>query len=293
MRKIFFIFFMVAVPLFSQNMFLDYKTKDTKMVEAIELYETIQFDEAEKRFLEIVTITQNKMDKVLAYKYLGYISTLNQQQKKAEEYYDLLFQIYPDFTIDYNLVSPKISSFFKDYQEMWLRLPSVKVKIYEIEGKNIKYKSNLPLPIEWHDPNVEVNQIIVNYKISTEQTYSSAKFKDIKTQNYVAYFPLTFLEEPNKHFTLDYYVEIFDYDGEKIGILGTLKEPKKIEVKIPDFLLGKKRAQDKQQNWYTSWWFISIISVAIVGTIGGVVYATSGESEVKNDPTLNIYITND
>lgn len=284
---------MLCLPLLSQNMFMDYKTKDSKLTEAIELYETIQFDEAEKRFLEIITVSKERMDKALSYKYLGYIATLNQQQKKAEEYYDLLFQLYPDFTIDYSLVSPKISSFFKDYQEIWLRLPSVKAKIYEISSKTVKYKSNLQLPIEWHDPNIEINQVIVNYKMSTEQTYSSAKFKDIKTQNYIAYFPLTFLEEPNKHFTLDYYVEIFDYDGEKIGTLGTLKEPRKIDIKIPDSLLGRKRNQDKDGKWYSSWWFISIVSVAIVGTIGGIVYATSSNGEVKNDPTLNIYITND
>lgn len=295
---LFILFFMVGVTITADNFYTDYKPTDKKLLEGIDFYESIQFDDAEKIFLSIVETTENRMDKALCYKYLGFIYSLKQDQKKTEGYYEKLFDIYPDYTIETSKVSPKISQFYEDYQEMWLRMPSSKIRIYPIAMENVVYKSGVSLPVEWHDPNVEVGYVIVNYKSEKELSYSTAKFQDIKTKNFTAYFPVSFLNDPEEEFNLHYYIEVFNTEGEKAVTLGNVKEPKSIKVKLDQMVIEqiiqkKKDEEARKPKWYTSWWFITAVSVVVVGTAGGIYYNSTLEptKETPNGANLNIYIS--
>ena len=286
MMKLLIILFLSTLTLLSQDLYKDYVAKDKDLSKAVDLYLSLHLDQSEKLLDKIIPKLENRGDLALAYKTKAFIFTLKQEQKKAEDSYNKLFDIYPDYQIDFATVSPKISDFFKDYHSIWKRMPSTKIKLYSIDIKKMKYKSGVQLPIEWHDPKLEAGEVVVYYKTDSTQSYSSSKKNDITTENYTAYFNLSFFTQPKYNFTLTYYVEVFNYNGKKIATLGSLDNPQTIAVELPNG--SQKRAKLKKTGaWYTSGWFLTTVGVAILATAGGVYYFTQGD-EKPTHINLNI-----
>ncbi len=287
--KLLLFLFLFSFTLLSADLYSDYVTENKDLAKAVDLYSSLHLDEAEKSLKEIIPKLENRKDLAVAYKTIAFINTLKQEQKKAEESYNKLFEIYPDYKIDFAAVSPKISEFFKDYHSIWLRLPSAKIRLYQSEVKKMKFKSGLKLPIEWHDPKMEAGEVIVYYKTDKSKSYSSSKKNDITTENYTAYFDISFLTKPEYSFTLTYYVEVYNYSGKKITSLGSLENPKTLEVLLPK---GAKKKVDPKATgkWYTSVWFITTVSVAILATAGGV-YLLNQDTETPDNAVLHFNFT--
>ena len=283
--KLILLLFLSAITILSQDLYNDYISKDKNLSKAIELYLSLHLDESENLLEETIPKLTDRRDLALAYKTKAFIHTLKQEQKKAEDSYNKLFKIYPDYKIDFATVSPKISDFFKDYHSIWLRMPSDKIKLYPVAIKEVKYKNGVQLPVEWHDPKMEAGEVIVYYKTDSTQSYSSSKKNDITTENYIAYFDLAFFTKPEYNFTLTYYIEVFNYNGKKIASLGSLDNPQTISVKLPN---GSKKANLKKEGaWYTSAWFLTTVGVAVLATAGGVYYFATQYS-APNHINLNI-----
>jgi len=284
--KLILLLFLSAITILSQDLYNDYISKDKNLSKAIELYLSLHLDESENLLEETIPKLTDRRDLALAYKTKAFIHTLKQEQKKAEDSYNKLFKIYPDYKIDFATVSPKISDFFKDYHSIWLRMPSDKIKLYPVAIKEVKYKNGVQLPVEWHDPKMEAGEVIVYYKTDSTQSYSSSKKNDITTENYIAYFDLAFFTKPEYNFTLTYYIEVFNYNGKKIATLGSLDNPQIIDVVLPKG--AKKSSHNKKSgSWYTSTWFLATVGVAVLATAGGAYYFSTQDSPAP-DATLSI-----
>lgn len=307
MLKYLIVLLMLPAFLFGKHLYFDYKTKDKVLQQALDDYQMLKYDEAEIKFKKVAQSGRELMDKGVAYKHLAFMATLNQDTKKAELYFGKLFEIYPDYEIDYNVVTPKISSFFKDYHEIWLRMPHNKIKVYPSVVNAITYNNGIKLPMEWHDPNVEVGAVMIYYRSQGKRSapYSTARFENIKIdKNYTAHFPLSFLKEPQKSFTLEYFLVVSSYEGEKILRVGRKSAPLSIKVPVKikkvvavgkDTKTGVPKKDVKvteTSSWYTSWWFITTVSVVVVGTVGGIYLLNQDSSSGgPSGPVLDIIVT--
>jgi hypothetical protein len=275
------------------SFFDDSNIKNKKLLSAIELYQGLEFEKAEKLLIEVSEKTDNRLEKATAFKYLAFLFTLKQNDDKSELYFSKLFDIYPDFALDYTTVTPKISEFFKAFHEIWLRTPGSKFRIYPLNIKKITYDAGIKLKVEWHDPNLEIRSVILKYKQSGDSKYSQIKKRDLKVNNNLATFNLSFLNDPTINFTLDYYIEVYDYDEKLIQKINDEKNPKSIKVNVPGGSLSNYDGSSKSA-WYKSTWFITTMTVLAVGAIGGGTYflLQSTTQGGPSDAQINIYITN-
>jgi len=288
-----FIFFVYSsIILANAAFFDDSNLKNPELQKAIELYQGLEFEKAEKLFNELIKKTDNRLEKAACYKYMAFIYTLKQNDDKSELYYSKLFDIYPDFELDYATVTPKISDYFKDYHEIWLRTPESKVRIYTLNIKKITYDAGISLKAEWHDPNLEVGSVILKYKQEGESKYSQIELKDVKSKNYIVDFNLSFLNDPTIDFKLNYYMEIYDYDGNLMFTVNDEKAPKVVKISVPGGALSDY--QETDNAWYKSTWFITTMALITVGAVGGGAYFLLQDTTqgAPSEAQINIYITN-
>ena len=298
MKKMYVIFILILTSnlLFSNSDFFnDNKVNNPLLTKAIELYQGLEFKKSREILFNIMDKAEDRLEKAIAIKYIAFSYTLGKNDDKAEKYYSLLFDIYPDFILDFDSVTPKVSEYFKDYHQTWLRTPNTKVKIYEIKKDKIKYDAGIKVDLEWHDPNLEVGYVIFKYKSQKESKFSQLEKRDIKAKNFIYSFDLSFLNDPTIDFMLEYYLEIYDYDGNLMFKVKDEKNPSLVKIDVPGGALVNDYNK-KPDTWYTSAWFITTTTVLLVGAIGGgAYYYFSNQDTTNGDPQnakINIYITN-
>ena len=275
------------------DFFDDTKIKDPELQKGIEYYQSLEFEKAVKIFNSIIKKTNDRFIKATCYKYLAFTYTLKQDEEKTEENYSKLFEIYPDFDLDYTTVTPKISDYFKDYHEIWLRTPGVKAKVYLINKKEVTYDSGVKLEVEWHDPNLEIGRVKIKYKKENDKKYSELVVNEVKVNNnYTAVFNLSFLNDPMLDFVLNYYIEIYDTEDKLLYKIKDKNNPASLKVKVPGGRIGN--VGETKEEWYQSNWFIggvAVITLAAIGAGAYYYYINSGEGE-PDEAQLYIYITN-
>ncbi len=289
-----FIFLITSFTAFSNSAFFDdTNIKNKDLQKGIEFYQSLEFDKAVKLFNQIIKKTDNRMEKAICYKYLAFTYTLKQNDDKSEFYYSKLFEIYPDFALDYTTVTPKISDYFKDYHEIWLRTPGIKAKIYLLNTRKITYDAGVNLKVEWHDPNLDIGSVIVKYKQHEDKKYSQLEKKDIKAKNYIVNFNLSFLNDPTIDFQLDYYLELYDIDGKLLYKVKNENSPATVKINVPGGALNSDES-NSSKAWYKSGWFITTVAIIAVGAIGGGAYYMLSDTKegAPDEAQINIYITN-
>ncbi len=287
------IFFMTSSIVFGNSAFFDdANLKNKDLQKGIEFYQNLEFDKAIKLFNKVIKKTNNRMEKATCFKYLAFTYTLKQDDDKSEFYYSKLFEIYPDFDLDYTTVTPKISDYFKDYHNTWLRTPGIKSKVYLLNTKKITYNAGINLKVEWHDPNLDISYAILKYKQDSEKKYSQIEIKDVKAKNYIASFNLSFLNDPTIDFKLNYYLELYDIDGKLLYKIKNKKSPATVKINVPGGALNDYDNSSKE--WYKSTWFITTVAIIAVGAIGGGAYFMLSDTKegAPNEAQININITN-
>lgn len=288
------IFFMTSSIVFGNSSFFnDTNLKNKDLQKGISFYQNLEFDKAIKIFKKIIKKTNNRLEKATCFKYLAFTYTLKQNDDKSELYYSKLFEIYPDFELDYATVTPKISNYFKDYHETWLRTPGIKSKIYLLNTKKITYNAGINLKVEWHDPNLNIGSVILKYKQDGEKKYSQIEIKDIVAKNYITSFNLSFLNDPTIDFKLDYYLELYDTDGKLLYKIKDEKSPATVEINVPGGSLNDYEGSSTKA-WYKSGWFITTVAIITIAAIGGGAYymLSNTKEGAPDEAQINIYITN-
>ena len=294
MKYLFLLIFLFSFALLSadNNFFDDSKIKNTEIQKGIEFYQSLEFGKSINIFKNILKKTGDRFEKAVCYKYLAFIYTLKQDDENTEKYYSELFKIYPDFELDYTTVTPKISNYFKDFHEIWLRTPGFKVKVYPLSNLKITYDAGVKLKVEWHDPNYDVSYVKIKYKKKSDKEYSEVTQNEIKIKNHYAYFNLSFLNDPMLDFTLLYYLELYDGEDNLIFKIGDEKNPYLANIKVPGGNINS--SENIKTQWYQSKWFIipaTAVTLALIGVGGYYFYLNSVEGE-PDEAQLNIYITN-
>ena len=289
-----FIFFITSsIVLGNASFFDDTNIKNKDLQKGIELYQSLEFNNAIKIFNKVIKKTNNRMEKAICFKYLAFSYTLKQNDDKSELYYSKLFEIYPDFELDYATVTPKISDYFKDYHEIWLRTPGIKAKVYLLDTKKITYDAGINLKVEWHDPNLDIGSVVIKYKQHGQKKYSQLEKRDVKAKDYIVNFNLSFLNEPTIDFKLDYYLELYDIDGKLLYKVKDEKSPATVNINVPGGALNEYEGSSTKA-WYKSGWFITTVAIIAVGAIGGGAYYLLSDTKegAPNEAQINIYITN-
>ncbi len=234
-----------------------------------------EFEEAVKTLeagLDAPDVTDNQL--VELYRLLGMTSLYLGDEARAREAYEMLLQARPDYELP-RTAPPKIRSLYARLKE--------DIKSRRVRPVTLQVD---PLPDTLGGQATEIDARIqdmalgararVFYRRVGAQAYSSVDFTRDRTdkERYRATIPAYELPANATAYEVEYYFEVVDAAQRRLAGRGDAFNPLLFQV-APE---ASAVATVSERPWYKSpWLWVAVGAVAVAGTAGAVVLATSDE----------------
>ncbi|HSP77876.1 MAG TPA: hypothetical protein VLQ93_05080 [Myxococcaceae bacterium] len=265
----------LARPLFPSPLLYQVAPARPEIARAQEQIENGAFEEAVKTLesgLDAPDVTDDQL--VELYRLLGLTALYLGDEERAREAYEMLLQARPDYELPRS-ASPKIRSLYARLKE-------------DIKDRRVRPVTLLvePLPDAPGGEPLEVEARILElalgaraklfYRRAGAQAYSSVDFVRERgnRERYRATLPAYELPAAPTAYEVEYYFEVTDAAQRRLAGRGDAFNPLVFQV-APE---RKAVAAPGERPWYKSpWLWVTVGAVAVAGTAGAVVYATSEE----------------
>lgn len=265
----------LARPLFPQPLLFQVAPARPEIARAQEQIEDGEFEEAVKTVeagLDAPDVTDDQL--VELYRLLGLTSLYLGDEARAREAYEMLLQARPDYELP-RTTPPKVRSLYarikEDIKNRRVRPVSLQVDpLADTVGDE-------PVTSEAHIEDMALGaRARLFYRRAGGQAYSSVDFARDRAnkERYVATIPAYELPAAASAYEVEYYFEVADAAQRRLAGRGDAFNPLVFQVAPKQ---GAVAAVD-ERPWYKSpWLWVAVGAVAVAGTAGAVVYATSDE----------------
>jgi tetratricopeptide (TPR) repeat protein len=265
----------LARPLFPQPLLFQVAPARPEIPRAQEQIENGEFEEAVKTLeagLDAPDVTDDQL--VELYRLLGVTSLYLGDEERAREAYEKLLQARPDYELPRS-TPPKIRNLYARLKE-------------DIKNRRVRPVTLQVDPIPdapGGEPVVAAAQIEdmalgararLFYRRAGAQAYSSVDFTRERgnKERYVATIPAYELPAAAVAYEVEYYFEVADAAQRRLAGRGDSFNPLVFQI-APE---SGAVATVGERAWYKSpWLWVAVGAVAVAGTAGAVVYATSEE----------------
>lgn len=265
----------LARPLFPQPLLFQVAPARPEIARAQQQIENGEFEEAVKTLeagLDAPDVTDDQL--VELYRLLGLTSLYLGDEERAREAYEKLLQARPDYELPRS-ASPKLRNLYARLKE-------------DIKNRRVRPVTLQADPLEdstGDKPVVAVATIgemalggraRLFYRRAGAQAYSSVDFARDRAnkERYVATIPAYELPASASAYEVEYYYEVADAAQRRLAGRGDAFNPLVFQI-APE--AGSVATAD-ERPWYKSpWLWVAVGAVAVAGTAGAVVYATSEE----------------
>ena len=265
----------LAHPLFPPPPLYQTSPARPEIARAQEQIQNGEFEEAVKTLeagLDAADVTDNQL--VELYRLLGLTSLYLGDEARAREAYEMLLQARPDYELP-RTTPPKIRSLYARIKE---DIKSRRVRPVTLQAD--------PLPDilggQAAQAEVRIGDIALGararlfYRRVGAQAYSSVDFTRDRTdkERFVATVPAYELPSAPSAYEVEYYFEVADAAQRRLAGRGDAFNPLVFQVAPEPGAV----AQVGERPWYKSpWLWVTVGAVAVAGTAGAVVLATSNE----------------
>ncbi len=265
----------LARPLFPSPLLSQVAPARPEIARAQEQIENGAFEEAVKTLesgLNAPDVTDDQL--VELYRLLGLTALYLGDEERASEAYEMLLQARPDYELPRS-ASPKIRTLYARLKE--------DIKNRRVRPVTLQVE---PLPDATGGEPLEVEARILDlalgaraklfYRRAGAQAYSSVDFVRDRSnrERYRATLPAYELPEAPSAYQVEYYFEVADAAQRRLAGRGDAFNPLVFQVAAE----RKAVAAPDERPWFKSpWLWVTVGAVAVAGTAGAVVYATSEE----------------
>lgn len=265
----------LARPVFPPPLLFQMSPARPEIARAQSQIENGEFEEAVKTLeagLDAPDVTDNQL--VELYRLLGLTSLYLGDEARAREAYEMLLQARPDYELP-RTTPPKIRALYARIKE--------DVKSRRVRPVTLQVD---PLPDSLGGQAAEAVAHIKDmalgararlfYRRVGAQAYSSVDFARDRTdkERYTATIPAYELPAAASAYEVEYYFEVVDAAQRRLAGRGDAFNPLVFQVAPEQSAV----AQVSERPWYKSpWLWVAVGAVAVAGTAGAVVLATSNE----------------
>ncbi|MCY1079847.1 hypothetical protein [Archangium lansingense] len=267
----------LARPIFPRPLLFQVAPARPEIARAQQQIENGEFEEAVKTLeagLDAPDVTDDQL--VELYRLLGLTSLYLGDEARAREAYEMLLQARPDYELP-RTAPPKIRTLYARIKE-------------DIKNRRVRPVTLQVDPIpdpEGSEP-VMAQALIQDmalgararlfYRRAGAQAYSSVDFTRDRTnkERFTATIPAYELPRTASAYEVEYYFEVADAAQRRLAGRGDAFNPLVFQVAPEPGTVATSAASERP--WYKSpWLWVVVGAVAIGGTAGAVVYATSEE----------------
>lgn len=265
----------LARPLFPRPLLFQVAPARPEIARAQRQIETGEFEEAVKTLeagLDAPDVTDDQL--VELYRLLGLTSLYLGGEARAREAYEMLLQARPDYELP-RTAPPKIRTLYarikEDIKDRRVRPVTLQVDpIPDVPG-------GTPVRVEARLQEMALGaRARLFYRRAGAQAYSSVDFTRDRGQKerYTATLPAYELPATASAYEVEYYFEVADAAQRRLAGRGDAFNPLVFQVAPEQGAV----ASAGERPWYKSpWLWVAVGAVAVAGTAGAVVYATSEE----------------
>ncbi|MBM7117594.1 hypothetical protein [Archangium primigenium] len=263
----------LARPLFPRPLLYQTAPARPEIARAQEQIEDGEFEEAVRTVeagLDAPDVTDDQL--VELYRLLGITSLYLGDEARAREAYEMLLQARPDYELP-RTAPPKIRALYARIKEdiKNRRVRPVTLQVDPIPDTNGKE----PVVAEARITDMALGaRARLFYRRAGAQAYSSVDFARDRTnkEHFVATLPAYELPPTSSAYEVEYYFEVADAAQRRLAGRGDAFNPLIFQV-TPE---AGAVAVVSERPWYKSpWLWVAVGAVAVAGTAGAVVYATS------------------
>ena len=265
----------LARPLFPPPLLFQTAPARPEIARAQAQIENGEFEEAVKTLeagLDAPDVTDNQL--VELYRLLGMPSLYLGDEARAREAYEMLLQARPDYELP-RTAPPKIRALYARLKE--------DIKSRRVRPVTLQVDA-LPDMMGGQAAEAEARiqdmalgaRARIFYRRVGAQAYSSVDFNRDRAdkERYVATIPAYELRAAASAYEVEYYFEVVDAAQRRLAGRGDAFNPLFFQV-APE---PSTVAQASERPWYKSpWLWVTVGAVAVAGTAGAVVLATSDE----------------
>jgi len=256
--------------------------------EAKILYENLQYKEALGRLKDAVRTKGNSRPTVTEiYKLMGFIYIIQNQKANARRAFELLLKIDPNYEMNPLLTSPKMLDFFNEVKG-------------EQKKKDRVIMQHTPVTESPATDRVEVKAYIVDlqkklkgmklyFRKRGEPNFSEAEMaasrdvaKGAGAMTFVGAIPFIWEVYEETELFLDYYIAGLDDRGNWVANAGSPKEPFTFRMNL---MAGELPDGARKTPLVKSWWFWTIIGVAVAGVGAGLYFGIDAALQEPPPPT--------
>ncbi|WP_239014028.1 hypothetical protein [Archangium violaceum] len=265
----------LARPLFPQPLLFQVAPVRPEIARAQEQIADGEFEEAVKTVeagLDAPDVTDDQL--VELYRLLGLTSLYLGDEARAREAYEMLLQARPDYELP-RTAPPKVRSLYarikEDIKNRRVRPVSLQVEpLADTVGGE-------PVTSQAHIEDMALGaRARLFYRRAGGQAYSSVDFARDRAnkERYVATIPAYELPATASAYEVEYYFEVADAAQRRLAGRGDAFNPLVFQVAPKQGAV----ATVGERPWYKSpWLWVAVGAVAVAGTAGAVVYASSDE----------------
>ncbi|HEX8821429.1 MAG TPA: hypothetical protein VF794_15995 [Archangium sp.] len=265
----------LARPLFPQPLLFQVAPARPEIGRALQQIENGEFEEAVKTLeagLDAPDVTDDQL--VELYRLLGLTSLYLGDEERAREAYEKLLQARPDYELPRN-TPPKIRTLYARIKEdiKNRRVRPVTLQVDPIPDATGSEPVVATATIEEMALGARARLF---YRRAGAQAYSSVDFTRDRAhkERYVATIPAYELPAAASAYEVEYYFEVADAAQRRLAGRGDAFNPLVFQI-APE---AGAVARAGERPWYKSpWLWVAVGAVAVAGTAGAVVYATSEE----------------
>jgi tetratricopeptide (TPR) repeat protein len=265
----------LARPLFPPPLLFQVAPARPEIARAQAQIENGEFEEAVKTLetgLDAPDVTDDQL--VELYRLLGLTSLYLGDEARAREAYEMLLQARPDYELPRS-ASPKIRSLYARIKEdiKNRRVRPVTLQVDPLPDT----PGSQPVVAEARIENMALGaRARLFYRRAGAQAYSSVDLSRDRAnkERYIATLPAYELPAAPGAYEVEYYFEVADAAQRRLAGRGDSFNPLVFQVAPEQGMV----APVGERPWYKSpWLWVAVGAVAVAGTAGAVVYATSDE----------------
>ncbi|PTL82434.1 hypothetical protein [Vitiosangium sp. GDMCC 1.1324] len=265
----------LAKPLFPQPLLFQVAPARPEIARAQQQIADGEFEDAVKTLeagLDAPDVTDDQL--VELYRLLGLTSLYLGDEARAREAYEMLLQARPDYELP-RTAPPKIRSLYARIKE---DIKSRRVRPVTLQVDPIADTAGgEPVRSEARIEDMALGaRARLFYRRAGAQAYSSVDFTRDRTnkERYSATIPAYELPATASAYEVEYYFEVADAAQRRLAGRGDAFNPLVFQVAPHQGAV----ASASERPWYKSpWLWVAVGAVAVAGTAGAVVYATSEE----------------
>lgn len=265
----------LARPLFPRPLLFQLAPARPEIARAQQQIEDGEFEEAVKTLesgLDAPDVTDDQL--VELYRLLGLTSLYLGDEARAREAYEMLLQARPDYELP-RTAPPKIRQLYARIKE---DIKSRRVRPVTLQVDPLPDAAGgEPVRAEARIQDMALGaRARLFYRRAGAQAYSSVDFTRERTdkEHFSATIPAYELPAGASAYEVEYYFEVTDAAQRRLAGRGDAFAPLVFQV-APE---KEAVATSGERPWYKSPWFwVAVGAVAVGGTAGAVVYATSDE----------------